>query len=526
MRQLRIISVFIFVFLFSAAIIGRLAYLQIVKADFYNALSEGFQISSQENQKARGEIYLSNKEPVAINWGWPLVFASTPKVDDIENTAKSLSQTLNISQDLVLEKLGKDTLFSLIKNKLTQEEVGELKKLDLSGIYITEEQGRYYPKEDFASKITGFVGANSEGQYGVEGYYNNDLNKGENLNLTIDYNIQFTAEKLLKKAKDDLNIEGGQIIVLEPSSGKILAMADFPNFNPNQYVEYAKSGDLEIFQNGATQKLYEPGSVFKPITMAGALAEEKITPQTTYIDGGKLKIGGDTIYNYDGRVWGVKTMTEVLERSINTGAVFAENQLGHSLFLEYVKKFGFFEPTGIDLAEVYSENKEVKKGREINFATASFGQGIEVTPIQLARAYCAIANGGKLVTPYLAEGMGDKGENDSLILSSKTASQLTAMLVSVIDNGYAKTAKINGYYIAGKTGTAQVPEGGKYSTEKTIQTFVGFAPAFNPRFLILVKLDNPETKTAEYSAVPVFHELAKYIIDLWQIPPDYDWKSK
>ena len=222
-------------------------------------------------------------------------------------------------------------------------------------------------------------------------------------------------------------------------------------------------------------------------------------------------------------------MTNVLEKSINTGAVFAETQLGEALFLNYIEKFGFFEKTGIDLPEIYSENRVIKNGREINFATASFGQGIEMTPMQLARAYCAIANGGKLIKPYLAEKILENGtllneiepEISSSIISSKTSRQLTAMLVSVVENGFAKSAKIPGYYIAGKTGTAQVAEGGVYSPDKSIQTFVGFAPAFDPKFLILIKLDNPETKTAEYSAVPIFHALSEYIIHYWQIPPDY-----
>jgi cell division protein FtsI/penicillin-binding protein 2 len=222
-------------------------------------------------------------------------------------------------------------------------------------------------------------------------------------------------------------------------------------------------------------------------------------------------------------------MTEVLEKSINTGAVFAQSQLGETLFLKYIEKFGFFEPTGIDLRETYSENQELRKGRKINLATASFGQGITITPIQLAEAYGAIANGGKLVKPYLVERIFEDGkeiqtepEISQPIISSKTVHQLTAMLVNVVENGFGKGAKVPGYYIAGKTGTAQVAEGGVYSPDKSIQTFAGFFPAFNPKFLILVKLDNPKTRTAEYSAVPIFHDLAEYIIYYYQIPPDYE----
>lgn len=538
MKHLRANLVFIFFFLFSAVILCRLFYIQVLQADFYRALAEGLKIYPDEtNLTERGEIFLEDGTPLAINWEWPLVFASPPKITDEAEVVNVLSEILNLPQSFIQEKLQKDTLYSPIKSRLAEGEIVALENLNLDGIYLTTERGRYYPKEELASKIVGFLDANHQGQYGLEEFYNDILeneSKGTDLALTIDYNIQFMAEKLLKEAKENLEIESGQIIVIEPHTGKILALSDFPNFNPNLYQEYAANENLEVFKNSVTTELFEPGSVFKPFTMAAALNEGKITPQTTYQDPGMLKIDGWPIYNYDGRTYqGEITMTEVLEKSINTGAVFVQEQLEHNVFLEYLKKFGFFEPTGIDLAETFSENKEIKKGREINFATASFGQGVEMTPIQLVRAFSAIANGGKLIRPYLVEKFSADGETvktepetSSSVISQKTVSQLIPMLISVVENGFAKSARIPGYYVAGKTGTAQVAfsslgiEKSGYS-EKTIQSFVGFAPAFNPRFLILVRLENPKTKTAEYSAVPIFHDLAKYIVDYWQIPPDY-----
>ena len=538
MKNWRINLIFFLFLVFGAAIISRLIFLQILKGDFYKALSQGLHSSFQKTQIERGEIFLKGGEPLAINIDLPFVFASPRGIEKSEETAEALSQILNLDKNSVLEKLKKDNFYSLLKRKLTQKEVDDLKKSKFEGVYLEEEKVRYYPQETLASQAIGFLGAEGIGQYGLEEFFNDILEnakdaeakKGQDLILTIDYNIQFKAEKLLQEAKENLEIESGQIIVIEPISGKILTLAHFPNFNPNQYEKYAKEENLEIFKNSVTQKLFEPGSVFKPMTMAGALNEGKITPETTYHDPGEIKIGGYKIDNYAKRTYpGELTMTNVLEKSINTGAVFAETQLGEALFLNYIEKFGFFEKTGIDLPEVYSENEEFKKGYEINFATASFGQGIEMTPIQLARAYCAIANGGKLIKPYLVEKILENGtllneiepEISSSIISSKTSRQLTAMLVSVVENGFAKSAKIPGYYIAGKTGTAQVAEGGVYSPDKSIQTFVGFAPAFDPKFLILIKLDNPETKTAEYSAVPIFHALSEYIIHYWQIPPDY-----
>ncbi len=538
MKNLRLNFIFFFLLVFSAVLLSRLFFIQVLQADFYKALAQGLLPPQNGIQIERGEIFLKGGEPLTINKDFPLVFTSPPKVTDKTKTAGTLSQILSLDKNFILEKLSLDTLYSPIKNKLTDEEVKLLKKTDLSGIYLTEERGRFYPQESLASQVVGFLGAEGKGQYGLEEYYDDilmDSDKSSSLALTLDYNIQFEAEKLLKEVKENLEIEEGQIIVIEPNSGKIIALANFPNFDPNRYGEFATDGNLEIFKNGATQETFEPGSVFKPITFAAALEEGKITPQTTYIDKGIVEIGGWPIYNYDGRVYGEQTMTNVLEKSINTGAVFVESQLPHHIFLDYIRKFGIFEPTGIDLPEVYSGNEEFKKGYEINFATASFGQGIQMTPIQLARAYCVIANGGKLVKPHLVdpppllnsfgETLAERDQSKSgggQVVSQKTASQLTAMLVSVVENGFGKAAKVPGYYIAGKTGTAQVAEGGKYSTEKTIQSFIGFAPAFNPQFLILVKLNNPKTKTAEYSALPIFHDLAEYIIHYWQIPPDYE----
>lgn len=537
----RVNLIFLFVFIFLVVIIYRLFFLQVLKGDFYKALSQGLHNYFSETNIERGEIFLKNGEPLAINVNFPLVFASPKEVKDAEKTAQILSQTLNLEKNFILEKLKTDNFYSLIKKRLSEEEVKKIKSLNLEGIYLGEEKGRYYPQETLSSQLVGFLSAEGKGQYGLEEFYddilrgeNGESKKGADLILTIDYNIQYEAEKLLEKAREDLEIEKGQIIVMDPNSGKIIALADFPNFNPNQYEQYAKEGKLEIFKSGATQELFEPGSVFKPITMAVGLEEGKITPQTTYVDEGKVQIGGYVVSNYDKRVWGKRTMVEVLEKSINTGAVFVEQLIPHNVFLNYIERFGIFEPTGVDFPEIYSKNEEFKKGYEINFATASFGQGIEMTPIQLARAYCAIANGGKLVKPYLVEKIVKDGKETEFkpeisreVISPKTASQLATMLTSVVENGFGKRAKVPGYYIAGKTGTAQVSFASlkinkKGYSEKTIQTFIGFAPSFNPKFLILVKLNNPKTKTAEYSAAPIFHDLAEYIIHYWQIPPDYE----
>ena len=556
MKNWRINLVLVFILIFGAAIISRLFYLQIIKRGFYQAQALGQQVRLREVEGLRGEIFFKNKtKSLAINKERWVVYVLPEEIEDKALTAEILSKNLDKPQDLILSKIEEGDYYTEIKNRLTEEEVEKIKNLNLEGVYWEEFPGRYYPQETLASHVIGFLGGDEKGQYGLEGYYDEILRgkegfreekkgsilldslfgpenlepveDGSDLYLTIDYNIQFKAESLLEEAKELFDIEAGQIIVLEPDSGEILALADFPNFNPNQY---SKEKDLSIFQNGAVQKIFEPGSVLKPITMAIALNEGKITPNTTYQDEGYVKVGVETIYNYGRRVYGEKSMTEVLEKSINTGAVFVSKLIPREVFLEYVDKFGLNKKTDIDLqGEIYSQNENLRKGQEINFATASFGQGIEMTPIQLSRAFCVIANGGKLVKPYLVEKIVNVSTSEiqpqvlGEVINQQVAFQLTAMLISVVENGFAKKAKIPGYYIAGKTGTAQVAYEGKggYHPDKTIQSFIGFGPALNPQFLILVKLDNPKTRTAEYSALPIFRKLAKHIIDYWQIPPDY-----
>ncbi|MBU4298426.1 penicillin-binding protein 2 [Patescibacteria group bacterium] len=541
---------FLFVF-FGLAIIGRLFYLQVLRGDYYRAIAHGQQKTIKEVNGERGRIFFNGGQILAANEEGKFLYVSPKEIKDKEETARAISEIINFPEIAILEKIKKDDYFELLKPKLTVEEINSLKKLNLKGIYLGDSLFRNYPQASMASQVVGFL-SGERGQYGVEGYYDEILKgrgdlqeklrtpwgyltssldqsatKGADIWLTIDYNIQFRAEELLQEAKKNFDIESGQIIVMEPSSGKILTLANFPNFDPNQYQKYANEEKFALFQNSAIQKIFEPGSAFKPITMAAALEEGRITPQTTYIDEGKVQIKSRTLYNFDKKKWGERTMTEVLEKSINTGAVFAQRQIGDEKFLKYIELFKFFEPTGIDLeGETFSVNPGLKKGKEINFATAAFGQGIEMTPLQLARAFSAIANRGKIMKPYIVELTEVRPQSipEETIISQKTASQLTAMLVNVVENGYGKKAKVPGYYIAGKTGTAQVPYENKrgYEPDKTIQSFVGFGPAFEPKFLILIKLDNPKTRTAEYSAAPIFGDLAKYIIDYLEIPPDYE----
>src|SRR3990167_6330301 len=412
-----------------------------------------------------------------------------------------------------------------------------------------------------AANVIGFLGYDlngRSGQYGIESYYDNELfgktaikgpstggfidiikniiygnkdkdnntfNRPSDIVLTIDKNIQVYVEDKLENVLKKWDARSGTIIVQDPNTGKILAMADKPSFDPNDYSDYQPG----LFLNKGVQEGFEPGSSYKPITMAMGLDLGKVTPQTTFTDTGFIKAAEYTIHNFSDKIFGFQTMSQVLEQSINTGAMFVENIVGDDNFLNYAINMGFGQKTGIDLSgEVNGDVTNLYSGRKINYLTASFGQGIAVTPIQLVNAYSAIANGGKLMRPFVVEKIiRDGGEEEvtsreiaSIPISEKTATRLKAMLVGVVDNGFDK-ARINGYDIAGKTGTAQIPDGhGGYLEKEFIHNFLGFAPAYDPQFVILIKMEKPKGITfAADSLSPTFREIAAFMINYYKIPP-------
>ncbi|MFA6376495.1 MAG: penicillin-binding protein 2 [Candidatus Paceibacterota bacterium] len=519
--------------LLCAAVAGRLYYLQIVLGEHYRAWAQGLQSYSRQGVKIeRGEIFFSGGEPLAINKDFFYAYVSPMNIKDKGAAAEQVSQALGLDKGDLLNKFNRDSLYVLLKEKLNDDEFLKIKEAKIEGVYADKKKMRYYPQGSVAGQLVGFVNDDGAGRYGLEEYYDEELSKGKSIVLNVDYNIQYQAEKILIAAREKLNAMESEAIVADPKTGAILAMAKTPNFDPNNYKDYAKD-NINIFKNESCQTLFEPGSVFKGITMASALNEGKVTPDTKYTDTGILKVGPDTIYNYGHRSYGVQTMTNVLEHSINTGAAYAESQLGNQPFADYVEKFGVFEPTGIDMPETFSSNSGFKKGYAINYVTASYGQGIWMTSIQLIRAYSALANGGWLVQPSLArEGRKDNDQTKiRQVIDEKTSKTIATMLASVVDNGFGKAAKVSGYTISGKTGTAQM----SWSTlgidqrgysDKTTQSFIGFFPSGDPKYLILTKMKAPEANTAEYSAIPIFTELAKYVVYVTQLPPNEEIKKK
>ncbi|MFH1711780.1 MAG: penicillin-binding protein 2 [Patescibacteria group bacterium] len=461
----------------------------------------------------------------------------------------------------LVERLSKkDDPYEPVARNIDEDTLNEILALELSGIDYVLENTRSYPEQNLGGQLFGFVGMDSEGKktgrYGLEGYFNDFLAgkngyldtetdaagrwigvgarrfdpaiDGGDIELTIDRTVQYIACKKLKEGVERYQADSGSLVILEPSTGKVMAMCNSPDFDPN---EYSKVDDADIFNNKSIYGAYEPGSVFKPLIMAAALDVGAVTPTTTYNDTGEVAIDEYVIQNSDLAANGVQTMTQVLEKSLNTGMIFVMRQIGHDVLRSYVEKFGFGTATGIRLdTESSGTIASLSEAAEVYFATASYGQGITVTPLQLAAAYTALANEGSLMKPYIVEALhyADGTEERFYpkvvrqVVSKKTATTVNAMMVSVVENGHGVKAAVPGHYIAGKTGTAQVAiEGGYgYDSNRTRATFAGFGPVEDPAFVAVVTLDYPRTNPwGSETAAPIFAEISEFLLQYLEIAP-------
>jgi cell division protein FtsI/penicillin-binding protein 2 len=483
-------------------------------------------------------------------------------VSESEEDELTIDDFLEEKKKELIEKLSKrKDPYEVIIKKVSIDDLEKIKALGERGIGYVQEYFRYYPEAEILSNISGFVGYfgdEQKGQYGVEGYFD-ELLRGErgsllsnkdalgyiimtkgsemspakdgfDLALTIDRSIQFKVCEELKAAVEGHEADSGLVVVMEPNTGAIIAMCNYPSYDANFYN---KEKDIGLFTNPAISHQFEPGSIFKAVTIAAGLDEGKISPNTMYYDEGCVKVGVETLCNSDLKSHKRQSMTYVLEESLNTGTIFVLNQIGEESFKNYVKNFGFGSQTGIELSpESLGNINALDLNRKIYSATASFGQGISVTPIQMVNSFAAIANGGKLMKPYLVDKIiKDDGSVEETrpkevrqVISKKTSLLLSGMLASAVEKGHGKRAGVPGYYIAGKTGTAQVPkeEGGGYEEDKSIGSFAGFGPVEDPKFAMLVRIDNPkDVMWAESSAAPLFGRIAKFILDYYEVKPLY-----
>lgn len=555
-KVLTILSLFLFICLFL-----KLFQKQILQSKAYSELAFQQQTVKKEIIPKRGEVFVKEQGeetlyPLATNITLYAVSVVPKQVKDPKKVAKELALLLSLDEKELFNQINnKKPYLPPLKRKLNEEEAKKIKDLNLEGVYLEEENYRCYPEGERAAHVLGFVDAQGDGKYGVEGFYDKELkgqkglifvekdikgryisllnkNKtqdGLSLVLTLDRTVQYMAESKLKEGVEKFKAESGSILIMDPKTGAILAMASYPFFDPNKYNEVKKE-DYGIFTNPVIGEVWEPGSVFKIITMAAGIDSNKITKETKRYFEAKINVDGHDIWTYDKKSQGEQTMTQVLETSNNVGAVFVVGEIGKELFSKYLKNFGFGSLIGIDLEkEVNKSLKPWESWRNVELATMGFGQGIAITPLQLAVATSAISNGGKLVLPHIvAEIINPDGKRETVkpkeirqVISPSSAEIISEMMVSVVEKGHGKRAGVPGYKVAGKTGTAQIPKkGGGYEENQSIGSFVGFAPAENPRFVMLVKIDRPKTvEWAESSAAPVFGEMAKWLLEYYQVSP-------
>ena len=567
-KPLRVVSVLVLVGAF--AILLRLFMLQVLDHRYYAALALNNHEIYQQLYPHRGSIFFQDtrtqyKEyPVSVNRQYYSLYAVPRDVpsEHIASTTDFLARTLNLSDEekkSVLEKLSKkNDPYEPIAKKVSEDVKDLIMAAHMPGISAAGQEFRYYPEGNLASNVLGFTSHNDKGElsgrYGIEGFWDSTLTgksgflagekgalgsiisvanrtlkqaeDGADLLLTIDRNVQYKSCQRLQQGLEEYEAKSASLILMDPKTGAILSMCSLPDFDPNNYSQVEH---ISVYNNTTIFTPYEPGSVFKPIIMSVALDLGLVSPFTTYTDTGERVINGFKIRNALDKKYGVATMTNVLEHSINTGMIWVAEKIGKTRFKEYVEKFGFGKKTGIGLdTEAAGDVSSLNKPADIYTAVGSFGQGITVTPLQIATAYAALANGGRMPKPYIisevrhSNGKIDKTEPESsVVISSNASALITAMLISVVEKTYYKAAGLKEYYVAAKTGTAQIAsKDGGYDEHKTNHTFVGYFPATNPKFVLLVKYEEPKQDWAESTAAPVFKDVSKFVLDYYAVPGD------
>jgi cell division protein FtsI/penicillin-binding protein 2 len=447
---------------------------------------------------------------------------------------------------------GAEWLF--VRRRLPEEIAVRVAALHLAGLGFEMEPKRLYPNGTVGAQVLGFVNDDGVGQYGVEGKYAAELSgtpgrlavardpanrelalglrtavparNGDDLSLTVDLAVQNAVERELAAVVEREKAAGGTIVVLDPKDGAVIAIASSPTYDPAR----VGSAEAEALRNRAISWTYEPGSTMKPITVAAALDKGVITPATSYQDVGYALIGGRKLCNAQCRVYGPTTITQILARSQNAGAVFVASKLGATDLDAYLHAFGFGQRTGVDLAaETTGIVRPLAEWYPVDLGTISFGQGLSVTPLQLAAAYGAIANGGTLYRPYVVASRRDAdGEHRTApvavrrVITEETSATLVTMLTTTVDNGIANAASLKGYSVAGKTGTAQIPsDDGSYVDDAYISSFAGFVPAIDPRMVVVVVLERPQSKLlGTVPAMTTFKAIATDALRYARVQPD------
>ncbi|MFA5878586.1 MAG: penicillin-binding protein 2 [Candidatus Margulisiibacteriota bacterium] len=558
-KKIRIIVYFLIFFLFAGIIITRLFYLQIINHDFFvNKLER--QLKRVINiSPHRGNIYSRDKKPLALTDYAYSLYAIPVQIKNKSLFASKIAPLINKSKSEVFNKIKHRSYFIWLKRKCSQNIYKKINALNLEGLGFIKEEKRVYPYKNLTSEIVGFVGIDNQGLGGIEYEFDKFLTgkpgkiilendprgyqiisglkeiidptyDGGNIYTTIDFYLQYIAKKYIKEGVEKNKASRGSVIILNPNTGEVLAMANYPDFDPNNWRK-TKSAYL---RNSAINDLFEPGSIFKIVIISSILEKKIATPDTFFTIPTSLKIGKYTINEAHklGKGSYQKTVSQILIESLNVGTSVLSQKVGKDTFYNYIKKFGFGEYSGIDLP---GEAKGILRTKEhtanIDLMMMSFGQSISVTPLQMTLSFSVVANGGYLLKPRIIQSFTDQyGYLKSIpkivkhqVITKETAANLTNILIKVIDQGTGSLAKIKGYSIAGKTGTAQKPnlQTGGYLKGQYMASFIGFLPATKPKVLILVILDSPRTSIyGGTTSAPIFKKIALKIIDYYNIQPD------
>ncbi len=556
---------FLFILIIAFVFAGKLFSLQIINNNSYLEKADHQYVSSSSDIFERGSIFFQKKDGGLVSsalqaTGFKLAI-NPSKIIDKEDVYTKLSSILPLDHDKFIAKAEKTAdPYEEVADRLTKEEADAISILKISGVSISKEKWRFYPGGNLASHAIGFVGYNGDvlaGRYGLERQYEKDLTRdkssvyvnffaevfsdisktlfngeeeGGNLVTTVEPQMQSFLEKKINEVKDKYNVDSVGGIIMNPKDGSIYALGVKPDFNLNDFSKEKTS----TFSNPLVENVLEFGSVVKPLVMAAALDAKVLTPQTTYDDKGSVIIEKHEIFNFDKKGRGPNTsMQEVLNQSLNTGMVFVEQYLGKEKLRDYLLGYGIKNKTEIDLPnETSGLVSNLNSPREIEYANASFGQGIALTPVEMIRALASLSNGGNLVTPHLVKSIkyddGIKKEINYPIIPTKitpaTSEEITNMLVTVMDKSLkGGLAKFDHYSVAVKTGTAQVanPKDGGYYEDRHTHSFFGYFPAYDPKFIIFLYAVNPKgVPYASQTWADPFLDITKFLINYYEIPPD------
>ena len=537
--------------------------MQVVHGEWFRERAGEQYITPSNYAFERGSIFFQKKNSDLLGGGVVTtgfkVAINSNKISDPEAVYLALSEITDLDKDKFLKTIAKKDSYEEVVHRLTKELADRVAVLNLPGVSVFKEKWRFYPGANLASHVLGIMGFKGDefsGRYGIERSYEDVLARGrESLNvnffaevfanisksllgesskegdliLTIEPSVQGFLENELKNLRETWKVDLAGAIIMNPKTGSVYAMSSKPDFDPNDFSKE----DLSVFVNPSVENIFEFGSVMKPLVMSGALDIGAVTPETTYQDTGSVIVHNKVIENFDGKGRGKVNMQEVLNKSLNTGMVFVAGKMGQDQVRNYLFAYGLGQPTGIDLpGEVNGSVQNLYSKRDLEYATAAFGQGVALTPIQAARAFAALGNGGYLVTPHLVEKIHYDSRPEKVleyppsitaVIKPETSETITRMLVGVADNLSSGTAKIENYSVAAKTGTAQVAkeDGRGYYDDQHLHSMFAYFPAYDPQFLVFFYLKNPKgVQYAANSLTPSTMKTARFLINYYEVSPD------